>query len=586
MKWHSTKNTHQEWYERLRRMADQKVQHRSGHVENIDSADLSRLIDEIQIFQVELELQNEEMRHSLEELEKSRTRFSRLFDMAPAGYVVLDESGMILQVNQTLVTMLKKRPDALMGKPFSRFVSSEDQNVFLSRFAAFYKHPENKTLEVRLVSDRRFVCHARLQGGFIPFETVPGKPDIDRFCLIVTDITESKAAEIELKRHARNLNERNKELNCLFSISRLIGDPELNVDDIMTGAIRFLTKAFQFPDKVCGAITLSENTYASSPFQPSEHHLSQDILVKNRKLGSIDIYSAPDTPLTDGAPFLEEEKALIESVALRLGHAVERIQAEKRILYLQKTESLGRMAGAMAHHYNNLLTSVMGNLEMAMEDLPDHSPIAGNLEQAMQAAERISKLGGTMLAYLGQTHTPRRRLDLSKTCRTVVSEIQADIPSWIELKTDIPIPGPAVQANAGEIAQILKSLITNAREAMEDRPGVIDLSICRRHSEEIPSGHRHPLDFHPDGTDFACIRVHDSGSGIPENHMEKIFDPFFSTRFTGRGLGLPIVLGIVKSLSGCITVSSSPGSGTAFQVFIPVLKHESSTEDRSPSNFI
>lgn len=448
-------------------MADQKVQHRSGHVENIDSADLSRLIDEIQIFQVELELQNEEMRHSLEELEKSRTRFSRLFDMAPAGYVVLDESGMILQVNQTLVTMLKKRPDALMGKPFSRFVSSEDQNVFLSRFAAFYKHPENKTLEVRLVSDRRFVCHARLQGGFIPFETVPGKPDIDRFCLIVTDITESKAAEIELKRLA-----------------------------------------------------------------------------------------------------------------------VERIQAEKRILYLQKTESLGRMAGAMAHHYNNLLTSVMGNLEMAMEDLPDHSPIAGNLEQAMQAAERISKLGGTMLAYLGQTHTPRRRLDLSKTCRTVVSEIQADIPSWIELKTDIPIPGPAVQANAGEIAQILKSLITNAREAMEDRPGVIDLSICRRHSEEIPSGHRHPLDFHPDGTDFACIRVHDSGSGIPENHMEKIFDPFFSTRFTGRGLGLPIVLGIVKSLSGCITVSSSPGSGTAFQVFIPVLKHESSTEDRSPSNFI
>jgi len=446
------KNTHQEWYERLRRMADQKVQHRSGHVENIDSADLSRLIDEIQIFQVELELQNEEMRHSLEELEKSRTRFSRLFDMAPAGYVVLDESGMILQVNQTLVTMLKKRPDALMGKPFSRFVSSEDQNVFLSRFAAFYKHPENKTLEVRLVSDRRFVCHARLQGGFIPFETVPGRPDIDRFCLIVTDITESKAAEIELKRLA-----------------------------------------------------------------------------------------------------------------------VERIQAEKRIMHLQKTESLGRMAGAMAHHYNNLLTSVMGNLEMAMENLPEHSKISGNLKQAMEAAERISKLGTTMQAYLGQAQTPRERLDLSETCRRAVSELQTDMPSWIEFKIDFPVSGPTVTASAGEIAQILKSLVSNTWEAMEDRPGAIDLSIRWVHPEEITPSQRHPMDFHPVGTAFACIRVHDNGPGIPETHMEKIFDPFYSTKFIGRGLGLPIALGTVKSLGGCITVTSIPGSGTVFQVFIPTV---------------
>jgi signal transduction histidine kinase len=438
MQWQSMKNTHQDWYERLRRMADQKDQARSGHVENIDSTDLARLIDEIQVFQA------------------------------------------------------------------------------------------------------------------------------------------------ELKQHARDLKERNKELNCLHSISRLISDPKLSVDEIMARSIQLLTEAFQYPDEICGAITLSEKTYTTPHFHPTEQHLSRDILVKNRRAGRIDIYGTADMPLTGGFPFLEEEKTLISSVALRLGHAVERIQAEKRILYLQKTESLGRMAGAMAHHYNNLLTSVMGNLEMAMEDLPEHSPIAVNLKQAMAAAERISKLGATMLAYLGQASTSREQLDLSETCHMAVSELQADIPSWIDLKTDFPVPGPAVPANAGEIVQIVKSLITNAWEAMEDRSGAIDLSIRRVHPKEIPSSQRHPMDFHPAGAAFACIRVHDTGPGIPENDMEKIFDPFYSTRFTGRGLGLPIALGTAKSMGGCITVASSPGNGTVFQVFIPAVPDTSGPNWNQP----
>lgn len=384
-------------------------------------------------------------------------------------------------------------------------------------------------------------------------------------------VDEIQMFHVELERYARELKERNKELSCLYSISRLISDPDLSVDDIMTRAVQLLTEAFQFPDKVCGCITLSEKTYATPHFLPAERHLSHDILVKTEKIGRIDIYGAADMPLTNGAPFLEEEKALIESVALRLGHAVERIQAEKRILHLLKTESLGRMAGAMAHHYNNLLTSVMGHLEMTMEDLPEHSKITGNLKQAMDAAERISKLGATMLAYLGQAQTPRKRLDLSETCRTAVSELETDIPSWIDLKTDFPVPGPAVPANAGEIAQIVKNLVINAWEAMEDRPGAIDLSIRRVRPEEVPSGQCHPMDFHPAGAAFACIRVHDTGPGIPDSDMEKIFDPFYSTRFTGRGLGLPIALGTVKSMGGCITVASSPGGGTVFQLFIPTV---------------
>lgn len=164
------KNKQEKWFKQLRDLADKKIEPRSDHVKNIDPADLTRLIDDIQVFQVELELQNEELRQSIQELEKSRTRFSRLFDMAPAGYVVLDDTGMILHVNQTLMDMLGKGPDALLGKTFSRFIANEDRNSFLSRFSAFYKHPEDKTIEVRLVNGHRFLCHAGFREASFPLK--------------------------------------------------------------------------------------------------------------------------------------------------------------------------------------------------------------------------------------------------------------------------------------------------------------------------------------------------------------------------------------------------------------------------------
>ncbi|EMS77334.1 two-component system sensor histidine kinase NtrB [Desulfotignum phosphitoxidans] len=248
----------------------------------------------------------------------------------------------------------------------------------------------------------------------------------------------------------------------------------------------------------------------------------------------------------------------------------ERKQTENRIRHLQKSESLDRMAGAMAHHYNNLLTSVMGNLEMAMEALPKNSRITSNLKGAMQAAERISKLGTTMRIYLGQTHPSQKRLNLSETCRNAVSTHLPDFPSWILLETNFFEPGPMIRANTDEIGQLLKILLNNAREAIGDQPGTIYVSTCEVLAGKITGTLRLPVDFRPEGSDFACIRIQDTGPGIPEKNLEKIFDPFYSTKFVGRGLGLPIALGTIKSLGGCITVTADAGSGPVFQIFIPI----------------
>jgi two-component system, cell cycle sensor histidine kinase and response regulator CckA len=125
--------------------------------------------------------------------------------------------------------------------------------------------------------------------------------------------------------------------------------------------------------------------------------------------------------------------------------------------------------------------------------------------------------------------------------------------------------------NTNKIRQLLDSLIINACEAMDERTGVVSVNIRTVSSTSIPSAHRWPVDFQPGPSGFACLEVTDQGCGIAEEALEIIFDPFYTTKFTGRGLGLPLVLSTVKSHDGCITVESEPGKGSIFRVFLPLL---------------
>ncbi|MFO7910880.1 MAG: ATP-binding protein, partial [Desulfotignum sp.] len=451
-----------------------------------------------------------------------------------------------------------------------RFIAPDDQGIFLARFTAFYKNPADKTMEIRLIKGSNSIFYARLAARSIPLETYPGKPDIDQFCLIVTDITETKRAEKELKKYAYMLNERNKELQCLFRISGLINDPANSMDDIIGGSITLLANAMQYPENACGRIKYKTREYTTQNFIKTKWKQSRDIVVNDEAIGCVEIYYLKKMSVIQNSPFLEEEEALINSVAMRLGQTIARQQAEARILHLEKAESLGRLAGAVAHHYNNLLTVVMGNLDMALIDLPEDCESAESLTHAMEAARRASKLGSMMLAYLGQTNAPRELLDLSRTCNGFLSALRSDMPSHITLEADLQETGPAVTANARQIQQILEFLVTNAWEAMGDKTGSVYLGIRRVCSTEIATAHRYPMDFQPDKTDYACIEVTDTGPGIPENDIDKIFEPFYSTKFTGRGLGLPVALGAVKTHSGCMTVASRPGRGTRIMVFLPV----------------
>ncbi len=256
-------------------------------------------------------------------------------------------------------------------------------------------------------------------------------------------------------------------------------------------------------------------------------------------------------------------------------HQVKVMQKELEVKsqLVQKSESLGRMAGAIAHHFNNQLQVVMLNLELELagSNRPGKAGSGGELAVAMHATRKAAELSGQMLTYLGQSHLGKEPLDLAETCRQSLAMLKSTLLPGVEVETDLPSPGPSLHANASEINQVLLNLITNAVEARSAERGAIRLSVKIASAAEILAADHFPVDWQPQATVYACLEVTDSGSGIAAAEIQKIFDPFYSTKFTGRGLGLPVVLGIARSHDGVVMVKSEPGRGSAFRVCFPEL---------------
>ncbi|HLO67818.1 MAG TPA: ATP-binding protein [Holophaga sp.] len=247
----------------------------------------------------------------------------------------------------------------------------------------------------------------------------------------------------------------------------------------------------------------------------------------------------------------------------------EKTALEVRNRQLQKAESLARMAGAIAHHTNNRMQTVMGALDLVGDAAPGE-PFDRALGMAKVASERAVEMARLMLVYLGQASTDQALHDLSSLCRSHLPWVQSTLPPQVRFQAELPDPGPAVRANADQIHLALANLAGNALEAMGEPGGEIRIRVGTGPAAAIPEAHRFPVGWKPQPQDHAWLEVADTGVGIDPAGMEQLFDPFYSTKFTGRGLGLPVVLGIAQAHGGGVTVESRPGQGSTFRLHIPV----------------
>jgi PAS domain S-box-containing protein len=260
--------------------------------------------------------------------------------------------------------------------------------------------------------------------------------------------------------------------------------------------------------------------------------------------------------------------ASIVDITERLRALREKEELEGRVRHSQKLESLGVLAGGIAHDFNNLLSAILGNAELALMQVAPDSPAAKHLDRIFSTARRAAELSRQMLAYSGRGLFEVKNVNLSQIVREIAELLNVSVSKKARVRMEFAPDLPVVEADTAQLNQVVMNLITNASEALEDKPGEIAIRTGLQRADHVylkncvcdPGVQPGP---------FVFVEVEDTGSGMDEAARQRIFEPFFTTKFTGRGLGLAAVLGIVRAHKGALHVRSRKGQGTTMRVLFP-----------------
>ena len=424
----------------LRKRAEEMAREKSGrlpeNLEALPAESLRGLLHELRVHQIELELQNEELRRAQSELEASRTRYFDLYDLAPIGYFTLSEKGLILEANLTAAKLLAMERRLLLKQPLTHFILPEDQDLYYRHRKKLLETGSPQTCELRMLRPDAAHFWARL-------EATAGRDCDGAFLwrVMLSDIAALKLAE----------------------------------------------------------------------------------------------------------------------------EAKERLHVQ--LLHSQKMEVVGLLAGGVAHDFNNILTSILGNCQLLLDALPKSDPKRTDIEEIYRSGERAAALTRQLLAFSRKQVMQFKTLDLGSTLTNMEKLLQRLIGENIRL-TVRNAQGPAfVKADPGQMEQVIMNLAVNARDAMP-KGGRLTIET---NTIEVSAG-QSPCEntAMPPGR-YVLLTIGDSGIGMDAISLEHLFEPFFTTKGLGQGtgLGLSTVFGIIKQTGGFIDVQSTLGQGTTFKIFLP-----------------
>jgi len=505
-----------------------------------------------------------EQKRAWEAVRQRTAQFQTLLNEAPLGVYLIDSDFRIREVNPTAFRVFGDISD-LIGRDFDEVlhilwpqeVADEVAGKFRRTLATGEPYMVAERIEER--RDRGVLEYYEWQISRIPLPE--GGYGVVCYFRDISGLVKARQAIEKSERHLRKLAETIPQLvwtslpdgNCDYLSTQWVA--YTGIAEAEQLGLRWLSLVLHPDDR--------QRTY-DAWMAAIEDRAPYDIEYRLKRFdGVYRCFRTRGTPMRNSAGAIEKWFGTCTDIE-------DQKAAERNMLEQQKRESLGLLAGGIAHDFNNLLVGVLGNASLITECLEKDHSLRSLADAIVEAGERAAHLTRQMLAYAGKGRLFVERVDVNALVRSTVLLVEASFPKSVQLILNAARQPLAIEADSGQIQQVIMNLAINGAEAIgEEHTGWVRITTALAELDPFYlKEHRFVGDVPREGA-YVCIEVQDTGSGIEPDKLMKIFDPFFTTKFTGRGLGLAAVLGIVRSAHGGIEVCSEVSRGTTFRVFFP-----------------
>lgn len=368
--------------------------------------------------------------------------------------------------------------------------------------------------------------------------------------------------DIALQHHNTQvaLRERVKELSCLYDIARVASNPDTPLEEVLQETVALLPPAWLYPGVACSRIVFDGESYLANDFKDFYPSQSAEIIVEGIRRGTVEVAYSEERPELDEGPFLREERSLINAVAREVSLIIEkrRIEAEKEELneqlrHAHRLATIGQFAAGVAHELNEPLGNILGFAQLAEKQSDVPQLVQNDLQKIIKASLYGREVIRKLMLFARQTPPGKQKLDLNAVVEDSLFLFESRCASaGVALERKLESSMPSILADRSQMYQVIVNLVVNAIQAMPDG-GKLKISTGLEQ-------------------DQVTLAVEDTGTGIEEEILEKIFVPFFSTKDVnvGTGLGLSVVHGIVVSHGGTVSAASDVDKGSRFVVRLPI----------------
>ena len=595
----------------MRRKAEMEVATRNTF---IGEKDVKLLLHELQVHQVELEIQNEELQRAINELNiinntleervadrtkelstavfslqqdivererakevlrESEQKYRLLFEMAGDNIFVMTLQGKLLTINPNACQLLSYSYDELMAQSVDKVnAKPELMPEIISKLSTqgYY------TGETELVCKDRTTVPVTIDARKIVWE---GQPAI---LSIYRDITEHKKNMQSLDYVSKCFNQAlNGSQHILYRLNAKTGYDYLSpaFEEITGHSVAVFKKInreklaeYFHHDDIAPVLTIIDE--ACRLRTGPEVKISLEYRLRKADGSYCWLFDSTTAYFNDdddveyffGSAYDITDRKKVEE---------EKLLLERQFLQAQKLESLGIMAGGIAHDFNNLLQSIMGEMELAERSLASDPNTRQYISDAMNAAKRAAHLTDLMLTYVGKGFITKIDLNLNNIIREYVELLRSAATTSVAIELSDSAELPHIHANETQIQQVVMNLIINAAEAIDKLQGQVRITTGTMDCDHKYLSASTLAEKVEPGT-YVYLDIEDNGCGMGEEILKRFFDPFFTTKSTGRGLGMPAVMGIIKSHNGALMVESELGKGTIFRALFPVSPTSSSSK--------